>query len=342
VGDPAPPLANLKWLRGEPVTSFEPGMVHVVEFWAPWCPDCRAALSTYANLSQKYAAKNVRTLAIAVWPKRNAPDMVRDFVEDAGDLFPYPVAEDIDNANAKAWLEAAQVAIPTAVVVGGDGRIAWMGDPRDGLQGAISEALEEAARVAMVTSGRRAYSAEISKANLAEKHGQWAAAAQQTRQLYEQAPTQLWEMSPAHYVALVRLGDDKAASAWGERMLTKDFAEQPLALNLLAWRMVEPEGVLPPEKVDLALALRIAQRADDLTYHSNAYILDTLARVQYLNKDLPGALRTQLRAVAAAAKIDPKKDSLAPALRKELADRLAQYTEEAEQADAEVATPGRP
>jgi thiol-disulfide isomerase/thioredoxin len=344
VGDQAPSLANVSWLQGDKVSEFKSGTVYVVEFWAPWCPDCRAALSVYANLAQHYAGKSsVQLLAVAVWPKRAAPEMAKDFVEDASDLFPYPVAEDVDNATAKAWLESASVSIPTAVVVGADGRIAWIGDPREGLTDAVAEALGEAARVAKLYSGRKDYQADVDLANAAERSGSWKSAAELTLSLYEKAPTQLYEMSPAHYVALVMMGDKDGAKAWGERMLTKDFVNLPLALNLMAWRMVEPMGTIPLNMVDLDLALRLSKRADDLTWHSNAYILDTLARVRFLRHELPDALRTQLTAVEAAAKIDPRMDKMAPALRKDLAERLAAYTQAADEADDDTsASPQHP
>lgn len=34
VGDAAPALHVSKWLQGRPVTTFEPGKVYVIEFWA--------------------------------------------------------------------------------------------------------------------------------------------------------------------------------------------------------------------------------------------------------------------------------------------------------------------
>lgn len=36
VGDTPPPLSVDEWIKGEPVTGFEPGRVYLVEFWGTW------------------------------------------------------------------------------------------------------------------------------------------------------------------------------------------------------------------------------------------------------------------------------------------------------------------
>src|SRR5262245_8423353 len=56
-GDAAPPIIVRKWIKGGPVTTFQPGMVYVVEFWATWCGPCQNAMPHLSNLAVKYKGK---------------------------------------------------------------------------------------------------------------------------------------------------------------------------------------------------------------------------------------------------------------------------------------------
>jgi tetratricopeptide (TPR) repeat protein len=83
-----------------------------------------------------------------------------------------------------------------------------------------------------------------------------------------------------------------------------DNADQ---LNEIAWSIATG-----PQPGDLTLAMRAAERANELTDASNASILDTLARVHYELGDLDAAIQWQQKAVAA----EPNLDSLAETLRR--------------------------
>lgn len=140
VGDRAPALAGQKWVKGEPVAAFEKGKVYVVEFWATWCPPCRASIPHLSELQAKFKDKGVIVIGQNCW-ERDA-SKVAPFITKMGDKMNYRVALDTDSgAMAKSWMAAAgQDGIPTAFVVDKAGKIAWIGHPMDGLDEAVAKA----------------------------------------------------------------------------------------------------------------------------------------------------------------------------------------------------------
>jgi len=327
VSDPAPKLEGLRWLKGEPVSEWTSGTTYVVEFWAPWCPWCRESLSTYAEIVRLYADKNVKVVAVAVWPKKSQPDMAADFVADQAEEFPYPVAADVGERAAKAWLDAADALIPTAFVVDGEGRIAWIGDPRQGLEKGLAKAVggspsEDNAPERVRNLRQSRYGADLEKAEQLLRAQDWQALAKISREMYDSNPWMLPDLAVYHYISLVMLGRTEEAKEWGERLYSQDFSSQANGLNLLAWYPVAPDSAIPREHMDLDLALRAARRADMLSTHKNPFILDTLARVLYLRGELVEALHVQLQAVERASDYEGKDATM---LRKELAERLDEY-----------------
>jgi thiol-disulfide isomerase/thioredoxin len=131
VGDPAPALQQGKYVQGEPVTSFQPGMVYVVEFWATWCGPCIRAIPHVNDLQKKYEGKVV-VIGQNVW--EDDVSKVEPFVKRMGDKMTYRVALDskpgAEGGMARTWMQAAgQNGIPAAFIIGGDGKIAWIGHP---------------------------------------------------------------------------------------------------------------------------------------------------------------------------------------------------------------------
>jgi thiol-disulfide isomerase/thioredoxin/tetratricopeptide (TPR) repeat protein len=132
-GDPAPPLKNGKWVQGEPVTSFEPGKVYVVEFWATWCGPCVDAIPHLNDLQKKYADKGVVVIGQNVWEEDES--LVEPFVRKMGDRMSYRVVMDDKSGGGKGemattWMMAAgQNGIPASFVIDQKGRIAWIGHP---------------------------------------------------------------------------------------------------------------------------------------------------------------------------------------------------------------------
>ncbi|GMV26241.1 MAG: hypothetical protein AMXMBFR58_22720 [Phycisphaerae bacterium] len=134
VGDKAPAIKVDKWIKGEQVTGFEKGRTYVVEFWATWCGPCRASIPHLTELQKQH--KDVTVIGVTGSERKPAsgPDNrlenLEKFVKDQGEKMDYRVAYDSDREMVKEWMDASgQAGIPTAFIVDGEGKIAWIGHP---------------------------------------------------------------------------------------------------------------------------------------------------------------------------------------------------------------------
>lgn len=149
VGSKAPPLRITEWIKGEPVKSFEPGKVYVVEFWATWCGPCIRSIPHLTELQRKNPESLV-VIGVAAFERPAGPgadgrrDRLKAWVDGRGATMDYRVAYDGDGAMPMTWTHAAgQRSIPSAFVVDHTGTIVYIGPPT-GMDGAITSALAKA------------------------------------------------------------------------------------------------------------------------------------------------------------------------------------------------------
>lgn len=65
------------------------GKVLVLNFWAPWCPPCRAETPAFIALQEKYRARDVVFVGVALDQK----DKVQAFVDEMGVNYPILLGE---------------------------------------------------------------------------------------------------------------------------------------------------------------------------------------------------------------------------------------------------------
>lgn len=133
IGDPAPPLKIKEWVRGETVNLAKDAAkkIHMVEFWATWCPPCKASVPLLTQFQKKHAKDLVIIGVTDPDPYRNSPTEIKQFVKEQGKNMMYTVAIDDNGATSRAYLPDDMVGIPYAYLVGRDGRVVWEGSPLD-------------------------------------------------------------------------------------------------------------------------------------------------------------------------------------------------------------------
>ncbi len=136
IGDVAPELKVLKWVQGGPV-ELKAGQITVVEFWATWCPPCRATIPHLNEVYKKYSAKNVAIVGIS----NEKESTISKFIAKMGDKMTYPVAIGSQGLY-EGYMTAFKVnGIPHAFIVDAQGKFAWHGHPMQGFEAAIDAAI---------------------------------------------------------------------------------------------------------------------------------------------------------------------------------------------------------
>lgn len=304
IGSKAPEIKAAKWLNGKPVAKFEKGQIYVVEFWATWCGPCKQSIPHLNEMSKGEFKDKVKFIGVSVWeraPDDKTPaymDKVSKFVKDMGAGMSYSVAIDgLDDFMSKNWMQAAgQNGIPAAFIVNGEGQIAWIGHPMNGLD-------------------------ETLRQILAGKYDMKGAAAKlKKEQEMEEAMMSLNQTVGT----LMAKGDYKGAVDAFEKGVEKlevepEVRQQMRAnfFNQIAWDLLTNKKILNP---DYRLALEVAEKAVAAD-PENGLILDTLALANFKNGNKEKAIAIQEKAIAL---VKAMKNADAETL-KEMEERLAEF-----------------
>lgn len=277
VGDKAPALTINKWVKGSEVSSFTPGKVTVVEFWATWCGPCKKSMAHLSELQKQYADKGVTIIGVTSIDSRgNTLGAVEKMTAEKGDTMGYTVAWDQDRQTSNAYMvAAAQPGIPTAFIVDQTGTIAWIGSPFE-----MDEPL------AKIVAGK------------------WDLAAAKS----EIEPKQQANVGMMKFTTSAREKNISGMIEAGRKVLEAN-AKDGDTLNMIAWTIVDPaRGFdLAGNPKLVALALEAAKKANDASGGKDPGTLDTLAWAYFASGDKNAAIATEKKAIE-LAKGDMKKE----------------------------------
>lgn len=109
---------NVKTLSGTSLKlSSLKGKVVLIDFWATWCPPCRAEIPAFKELYDQYKGKGLEILGLSV--DQDGEAAVRPFAQQNGINYPLAIA---DQALTEAY--GGIRGIPTTFLIDKQGRIA--------------------------------------------------------------------------------------------------------------------------------------------------------------------------------------------------------------------------
>ncbi|MGP8221196.1 MAG: hypothetical protein ACLQPI_17315, partial [Limisphaerales bacterium] len=228
------------------------------------------------------------------------------FVKKMGDQMTYRVALDDKSSETKGtmaatWMAAAdQNGIPTAFIVNQQGRIAWIGHPMTLDEKTLEDILAGRFDIA-------AFALEYERQNQAQKQDtelriklakalknkDWDAAEAAVAEMKKSEPAMGDSLDTVRFSIL--LGRKNYTDAYKLAAALSDaHPENAMIQNSLAWTIASQPGL---ENRDLTLAEKMAVRANEATKGKEPAILDTLARIQFMNGKTNEAVATEQKAL---------------------------------------------
>ncbi len=308
IGDPAPALSVEKWVKGDPITGFEKGKVYIVEYWATWCGPCIASMPHLSEIQKANKSKGLTVIGMASADSRDELAKVEEMVKAKGETMAYTVAWDKEGATHTAYMKASrQRGIPTSFVVDQKGEIAWIGHPMqldfviDDVLAGKWDAKEGPAKIEKMQ--------EEAQALMEDAESNPKATLKAINEFQAKYPKMAAQMMQAKYS--VQLDAEMYPEAYAtagvlidEAIAKKDF----MALNEIAWGIVDPEGAIKTKDKNVDVAMKAALKAVEFTNEKDGAILDTLACCYWLKGDKAKAIEFQKKAIAnlTKAQVDMK------------------------------------
>lgn len=325
IGSTAPALDVEHWVQDgngffKPVTEFKPGNVYVVEFWATWCPPCVASMPHLAELQRKMRGQKVQIVSISDEPLETVESFLQRQTQDksgepttfASITADYCLTTDPDRSAHEDYMEAAkQSGIPTAFIVGKDGKIEWIGHPME-----MDEPLEQVVagkwnrtEFAEAFIAKQTLSETIQRLSNLANRGQFAdAIAVVDEELAKKLPEDIQNQLVSIKYQLKLMGgmvDDEVGGFIRNRIAAAKgnaIGVAQVAVQLMQISQQNPAVAQQPAMKALISDVVTALKAevDGAEKQIQPLLLDTISHLHEAVGDLDAAIESQEAAVAAA------------------------------------------
>jgi tetratricopeptide (TPR) repeat protein len=291
IGDAAPGLEGLSWRYGRRPDPIEDGIT-VILFWATWSVEGMAGFELVSYLSEFAYDERVSYITITPEPIGRIDAYLERRHADGNDpVVPVTCDPELRAVASHMWA-AGETLLPTVFIVDSAGRLAWVGDPRDGLETALDQMLHGSWDLA-VHRRARALLLDARQAQAAGDRGAFLLAIVEMSRLSE-----VYASQGLLAVSILAREDGRADAAWKlGRFLVERYPRRADVMRSLAMFILDRRELADR---DLGLALDAARAAVDHTPQAGPIVLHTLARAYYANGRYGQAVEWQELAVESA------------------------------------------
>lgn len=308
IGDPAPRIQVSKWVQGEAVTEFKTNHTYLIEFWATWSGPSRDSVPRLNEIHNRFKDKGLVVIGINAWERDTSK--IEPFIREFGSNMTYRVAVDLIPANekasdgkmAEAWMAASgEDTIPIDYFVDKEGKIAWIGHSIELEEKTIDQLVAGAFNLKKASEERRkTQSAEQELLTLVGNldsymgSNDWTRAGVTVDEIEKRLkPNERGNLAFIRLEIAIGKGDSKAANKLAMQ-LGNENRESALIQNNLAWRMATDENL---KERDLNGAEKLAHRANNVSGGKSPVILNTFARIKFMQGDKKAAIELENKAV---------------------------------------------
>ena len=344
IGDAASPIDIAHWLKGDPISEFEPGRIYVLEFWATWCGPCVGNMPHLSAVQERYADRGVSVIGVSDEPLQKVVHFLTG--TDRGDgrrhfeRTRYALATDPDRSAFDDYMNAAeQRGLPTAFVIGRDGRIEWVGYPgpdsmdeplRLIVEGAWDRAAHRADFERKRQEGAELWRAK-SKLNMAIKSADWEAAIEALDSIIAQGGDRY--IGTKIGILLSKLEEYDRGHAYARQVMNRAWDDNDWLLMQVAWAVSgTAKYPVAPGHADLELALQAITRANELTDWKDDGHLSMQAGIEFEMGRYEQAVEHQEMALARIRTLEEKVSEDQLEGFRELVDKYARKLERYRQA----------
>jgi hypothetical protein len=204
----------------------------------------------------------------------------------------------------ETWMKAAGIrSIPTAFLIDTTGHVAWIGHPVTLKEKTIEAVLAgtfNAKEAAAADEKEMAQMRSLGlKLDAAMKAKDWDAALGNLDEMAKVAPEGAADSVSMMRIKILTSKKDFPAAFKLIREVGDAHKDEPMTQNDLAWMIVSDKSIEHP---DLALALKLAQRATDGAKEPSekSMFMDTLARVKFMQGSKEEGIALEQKAMAMA------------------------------------------